>query len=209
MTRSSPSSLSKLAATLDVFLVLFMALLAVAALFMTVTTGYHLITGKAPSVDGYEIKLTTGLPALVLQSASGEAVEIEIESATAIIPLYQASRGLQIVSILGIFVLFGLVGCGLIQLRRFLGSIKSGQPFVAANAQRLRNLAWIIVTGGMVHPILYGITGVLVRSDFPDFNFRLSMAGPFNAFFFGVIIFIIAEVFRIGVQLKEEQDLTV
>ena len=209
MTRSSPSSLPKMAATLDAFLVLFLSLLAVAALFMTVTTGYHLITGRAPSVDGYEIKLTTGLPALNLQSASGEAVEIEIESATAIIPLHQASRSLQVVSIFGIFVLFGLVGCGLIQLRRFLGSIKNGEPFIAANAQRLRNLAWIIVTGGMVHPILLGITGALVQTDLPDFNFRLSLAGPFNAFFFGVIIFIIAEVFRIGVQMKEEQDLTV
>ena len=209
MTHSSPSSLPKLAATLDVFLVLFMALLAFAALFMAASTGYHLVTGNTPSVDGYEIKLSTGLPALTLQSASGEPVEIEIESATAIIPLYQGSRRLQIVSIFGVFVLFGLVGCGLIQLRRFLGSIKKGQPFVAANAQRLRNLAWIIVAGGLVHPILYGITGILVKQSFPEFNFRLSMAGPFNAFFYGLVIFIIAEVFKIGVEMKEEQDLTV
>ncbi|MCF3652488.1 DUF2975 domain-containing protein [Synoicihabitans lomoniglobus] len=209
MSFSSRSSLPKLAATLDVFLCFLLGLLALAAFFMTVTTGYHLITGKAPAVNGYEIKLTTSVPPLTLQSATGEPVEIEIESATAIIPLYQAAPSLQVVSIFGIFILFGLVACGLIQVRRFLGSIKTGQPFVAANAQRLRNLAWIIVAGGLVDPIIYGLTGALAHQSFPDFAFRLSLAGPFNAFFYGVIIFIIAEVFKIGVQMKEEQDLTV
>ena len=209
MTRSSPSSLSNLASSLDVFLVALLALLAVAALFMTIATGYHLSTGKAPSVDGYEIRLSTDLPALTLQTSNGEPMEIEIESATAVIPLYQASRSLHIVSILGIFVLFGVVGAGLIQLRRFLRSIRQGQPFIAANAQRLRSLAWLIQVGGAAYGGLYLLIGALVRQEIPEFNFRLPLNVPLIALFFSMVIFIIAEVFRIGVQMQEEQDLTV
>jgi hypothetical protein len=80
------------------------------------------------------------------------------------------------------------------QLRAVFRTLGDGQPFVAANATRIRWIAYAVILGELARSGL--------RFDVrPDFNVLAIIAG--------LIIFVIAEVFRAGTRLDEDQSLTV
>ena len=104
-------------------------------------------------------------------------------------------------------------------LRKFFHSLSNQKIFVGENATRLRWLGLTIVAFELAlgilkcanhqyfiyrHkaeglPVLVNVTGFGLELNF----FRLEI------FFIGFAILVIAEVFRCGVEMKEEQDLTV
>lgn len=99
----------------------------------------------------------------------------------------------------------------LVQLHGILATVLESGPFVAENARRLRVIAFAlfaiaflgslagVLSGWWKHEMIQ-IPGVEVVTRW-RFDF-----GPIGV---GVLILVLAEVFRVGVAMKEEQDLTV
>jgi hypothetical protein len=94
-------------------------------------------------------------------------------------------------------------------LRQFVKTLFAGNPFVEANARRLRYIAFFTI-GYSIFEIVtqlfrsYWISRAVQKPALDaSFSFRLDIL------VLGLMILVIAEVFRIGVGMREEQSLTI
>ena len=98
------------------------------------------------------------------------------------------------------------------QLRRLLGTLSEGRPFVRDNADRLRKLGWAVILVELTLATLRMAEGLYVawRFERPGLElwpFRLDL--PVSGLFVGAVLLVVAEAFRRGAQLEEDQALTV
>jgi hypothetical protein len=97
------------------------------------------------------------------------------------------------------------------QLRAVFRTVRDGHPFVRANADRLRRIAYGVIAGELARSAIVYFENAYAMRHFtaavlrfvarPDVN-GMAIAG-------GLIILVVAEVFREGTRLDEEQSLTV
>jgi hypothetical protein len=97
------------------------------------------------------------------------------------------------------------------QLRAVFRTLTAGRPFVAANATRIRRIAWVVIAGEVLRAGLEFSGNRYVMRHFSaeglQFDARLDV--DFFVIVYGLVILVIAEVFRLGSRLDEEQSLTV
>jgi hypothetical protein len=116
--------------------------------------------------------------------------------------------------------LIGVVGLVILfYLRKFIKSLSEGNPFVAENARRLQIIGWLsigsaiftVINNLVTHFII--IDAVAIKGIVLHTNWIALIADGFGSailhLFYGFIVIVIAEVFRLGSIIKEEQDLTV
>ena len=97
------------------------------------------------------------------------------------------------------------------ELRALLRTVRAGQPFAPANAARLRRVAWIVLLGEPLRAFVVWSNHAFVRDNFssPGLRFEASVDFSFSAIFSGLVILVLAEIFRAGTKLDEDQSLTV
>lgn len=113
------------------------------------------------------------------------------------------------------FALIGvliLVAAVLVALRDVLRTLtREKKPFVAANAKRIRFIGWVVVCGELARMWIIYAENAYARA-------HLTVAGVvfdvlpqphLVTLLLGLLILVIAEVFRAGTQLDEEQSLTI
>lgn len=117
-------------------------------------------------------------------------------------------------------LIFGSWSFGIYLLRKIIKNVYEGDHFVHANVKNMRIIALLLM---IVPHIQVLLQNVIVNSLPPNLiveGMKVSriLAGPVNIFSFslipdyillGLIIFVFAEVFKEGKNLKEENDLTV
>ena len=110
-----------------------------------------------------------------------------------------------------LLALFLLAIWGLEQLHRVFGMLRKGQPFIDANARRLRRVAAAVMAGEVVRASMVAFNQFYARTHFTatgllfDWSFNID----FFAVVLGLIIVAIAEVFAAGTRLDEDQALTI
>jgi|GEM_PF-2534852 len=99
----------------------------------------------------------------------------------------------------------------LYQLRRLLGAMGAGRPFVRENAGRLRRLGWTVLLVELaLTAIRIAESGFVAwRFQRPGLQLWALVDLPVAGLFVGVALLIAAEAFRRGAQLEEDQALTV
>lgn len=107
--------------------------------------------------------------------------------------------------------LFALTLWVLGQLRAVFRTLREGQPFVPANATRLRRVAYGVILGEIARSAIVFFENYYAMTHFTAEGLRFDARPDLNvsAIFLGLIILVIAEVFRAGTRLDEEQSLTV
>lgn len=115
-----------------------------------------------------------------------------------------------------IFMPFGAVmmslGLAIIyQLKKIFATLAAGSPFILENAKRIQQIAVLIFSGAIFQLFAAQLMGrVFVGSVFVEgVTFIVDAKPNLGALFLGLVILVLAEVFRQGAQLKEEQDLTI
>lgn len=107
-----------------------------------------------------------------------------------------------------------MIGLGMAiiyQLRKIFATLVDGNPFLLANAKRMRTIG-VLIFGGVLLQLIAGISiGWLIMEKVIVTGVAFSAKGELNmgGIFFGLVMLILAEIFRQGALLKEEQDLTV
>lgn len=99
----------------------------------------------------------------------------------------------------------------LTQLRDVFRTLRDGHPFVAANATRIRWIGYAVLIGALVDSLATYGANAYARSHFAADGLRFD-AWPrldMYAIICGLIILVIAEVFRAGTRLDEDQSLTI
>jgi hypothetical protein len=104
------------------------------------------------------------------------------------------------------------------QLRKFLFTITAGTPFVNENARRIGMMGFCFIGAELVRILLEGILLITylkktisvpgTRLSYLDFFFYWDWLN-LEIIFAGFILLVIAEVFKVGINLREEQELTI
>lgn len=112
-----------------------------------------------------------------------------------------------ILSILAIVAVVMAIGFFFLRhLLRIIGSVGDGDPFNPVNADRLRSMGWLAIAS---QPLMWSL-GLVARwihqfTDKADADVGISL----GAIILGLILFILARVFRTGAQMREELEGTV
>jgi len=96
-------------------------------------------------------------------------------------------------------------------LRSLIGTLRAGRPFDAANASRVRSIGWAVIIGEMVRVSVVYFENRYAMTHFAAEGLQF-MARPDVSVFaivHGLIILALAEVFRAGTRLDEDQSLTI
>ena len=110
-----------------------------------------------------------------------------------------------------LFALLLLALFGLQQLRSVFATLRKGQPFLHANAGRLRLVAGAVIGGEVLGAAMVAFNQFYAKAHFTatgllfDWSFNIDIF----AVVLGLIILAIAEVFAAGTRLDEDQALTV
>lgn len=110
-----------------------------------------------------------------------------------------------------LLLLLAFVLWALGQLRAVFHTLRDGHPFVEANATRIRRIAYAVILGELARFSLAVIGNYYTMSHFSAQGLRFDIRPGVNVFAIvvGVIVLVIAEVFRAGTRLDEDQSLTV
>ena len=133
-------------------------------------------------------------PALVdfAVTASGADVSAEIDV-----------DGGDYVEVAAHFVTFGVLLYVVDRLLELLRTLRFGSPFVKENAVRFRRIGLALVVGEAAQ-LLFGVLGGALSLS-TDIEMGVDLITIVSI----AAVFVLAEVFREGARMKEEQDLTV
>jgi hypothetical protein len=96
------------------------------------------------------------------------------------------------------------------RLRKLFDSFSSGEPFRRENAQHLRVIWIAMVVIELARYALLALTGfLLTRFGDPEVETSYTLAIDFSTWMSILVLIVLAEVFREGARLKEEQELTI
>lgn len=161
------------------------------------------------------------LPLLAREQAAGPwetesgAVKFRLHKIYGEFSYLNMPRGLQFVVYIRVLGLWALFFIGTVQLAKVLRDVSQGKAFVLENARRLRIVGCAMAGGAIFKFLMYLGTVSLFRSGFeivgtalPWMIFARLALSP-GLLLGGIVVIVISEVFRLGNQLREEQELTV
>jgi hypothetical protein len=96
-------------------------------------------------------------------------------------------------------------------LRSLMATLRAGRPFAAANAGRVRWIGWAVIAGEVVRASVVYFENRYAMTHFAaqDLQFVARPDVSVFAIVHGLIILALAEVFRAGTRLDEDQSLTI
>ena len=147
---------------------------------------------------GIVLNLMFGAFVLVLLVAS-LAAEAQVVAALGANPDNRALvLGMRLVMVIGI----GSVPFAYVVLTRLLAIVETvgrGDPFVAANAARLKVIAWCLLAAQLFH-LAFGAMARIVNLAGGDVSWSFSI----NGWLAVVLLFVLARVFEEGTRMREE-----
>lgn len=122
-----------------------------------------------------------------------------------------AGASMVVSALLGLVVMFALALFVVGQLRAVLRTLRDGRPFVPANATRIRWIAFAVIAGEVGRALIMYSSNAFVMTHFSANGLQFDARPDVNVFtlIHGLIILAIAEVFRAGTRLDEDQSLTI
>jgi hypothetical protein len=149
------------------------------------------------------IVLAIAIPVLLLSQS---------HLADAMLPDATRSVGAVAGSIAGILI-FGMGFTGLAYtflrlLKRIINSVGEGDPFIAENADRLRRMGWIAIIIQLL-TIPAGILAAFVASQIPEGTLDFDISFSFPGILIGLLLFILARIFRHGAEMRSDLEGTV
>lgn len=115
------------------------------------------------------------------------------------------TRSIQVI----FFLIFFIIIYFLRQI--FNDLVKNKSPFIPENPKRIRWIGYIIIAGSLISSVFDFMVGKYIAQNITltDIGFSYGLNLNLPAIFLGLIIIVLAEIFRTGNQLKEDQELTV
>ena len=203
----------KIVATADITLrIVFYIFILGATFFMGKT-----LMGPILGVSDYSSGLSTPMEFSVPEEGtatfnSNQVVPVKIVGGRGVV---QINRPVPNVLLIPFFILnfifFGLILWIVYSLRKIVQSVRQKNPFTSTNGKRLRIIAFSMVGIELIRG-LADLTKMLYlepRLHFETILIRSDISISLRVIIAGLVILVIAEAFRIGAEITEEQELTV
>ena len=135
----------------------------------------------------------------------------QIEHARATVKFSPPPGASLVVPALLLVVMFALALFVIGKLRAVFCTLRAGRPFVPANATRIRWIAVAVMAGELGRAVVMYSSNAYVMTHFSANGLRFDARPDLNVFtiIYGLIILALAEVFRAGTRLDEDQSLTI
>ncbi len=88
-------------------------------------------------------------------------------------------------------------------------TINFQHPFSAAIASRIANISYVALSTGFLTVVAVGYSKWLVKAGVRSFDVLRELGGSAEFIFLAGIIFMIAQVFKRGIELQSENELTI
>ena len=203
----------KIVATADITLrIVFYIFILGATFFMGKT-----LMGPILGVSDYSSGLSTPMEFSVPEQGtatfnSNQVVPVKIVGGRGVV---QINRPVPNVLLIPFFILnfifFGLILWIVYSLRKIVQSVRQKNPFTSTNGKRLRIIAFSMVGIELIRG-LADLTKMLYlepRLHFETILIRSDISISLHVIIAGLVILVIAEAFRIGAEITQEQELTV
>lgn len=200
--------LPRLALFIDALVSLGLGLTILGGLFIAGITVYTVFADEIPQKPRFQIEVD-GPASTTIHTRDGERVEMNYHQTFATLPIREDQRAGRLTSLVGSLLGLGIGGAILFQFRRFINSLRTSHPFVMANARRLQSIAWLLLAGYGAKALFNLLLILQTQHYYPDLGLNVTLREDLGFLVFPLTIFLIAEVFRVGVSMKTEQDLTV
>lgn len=113
--------------------------------------------------------------------------------------------GLRAIAVIGLFAV-PLNHVVLKRLRAMVNTVRAGDPFVASNAGRLQAIAWALLALQLLSLLVGAIARTISTPEHPlHLDAGFSVAGWLAV----LLTFVLARVFRLGTDMREELEGTV
>ena len=129
---------------------------------------------------------------------------------SSIISIYRYKGMLNIIATIGVLVIASSILFIIFQLRNILGTLISKDPFSISNVYRFRNIGFSTLLVGifiLVNDLYF--KGLRTFTIFDDSRGLYTNIEIYIPFLLGVFSLILAEIFKIGYQIHEENKLTI
>lgn len=113
--------------------------------------------------------------------------------------------GLRAVAVIGLIAV-GLNHLVLVRLRAMVDTVRAGDPFVAANAERLSAIAWVLFALQLLS-LVVGAIGRMISS--PAHPVHLDAGFSVAGWLAVLLTFVLARVFAHGTSMRDELEGTV
>jgi hypothetical protein len=142
---------------------------------------------------------TVGIQAAAIEHARGSMSYRPPSKAAVVLPLSL------------VMIMLGVVLWAIGQLRAVLRTVRDHRPFAPENAIRIRGVGYAVIVGEFARAALVFGANSYAMTHFTANGLRFDARPDFNVFALvhGLIILAIAEVFRAGTRLDEDQSLTI
>jgi hypothetical protein len=137
--------------------------------------------------------------------------DARIEHARASMSFRPPSKAAVVMLLTFVATMLGLLLWVIGQLRAVLRTLRDRRPFAPENASRIRGVGYAIIVLEFARTALVFGTNSYAMAHFSANGIRFDARPDFNLFalIHGLIILAIAEVFRAGTRLDEDQSLTI
>jgi hypothetical protein len=205
--RGSIASVLKWGIDIFYFLTLFAGVL-----LLLVISGLLIFHDSAHLTVHPRVLLHVSPDAFEVLPGTGTTPRVQIERAWAELEVEGVSAGRMVLGLSFAVVFLAVLIMSLRKLRALFRTLRDGDPFVPANAGRIRFLAFALIGFELLYRgwifwsyfafvmNQFGIDGLELRPLFDP---------SFAVLFAGLALLVIAEVFQQGAEMKREQELTV
>lgn len=113
--------------------------------------------------------------------------------------------GMRLIMVIGIGTV-PVVYFVLTRLLAIVESVRDGNPFVVANAERLKAIAWSLVGLELLHFVVGAIAASVSTNSIP---LNVSWGFSLTRWLAALLLFVLAGVFEQGARMREELDVTI
>lgn len=204
--KSSISSVLKI--TLDIVWYLSIAGVVLLVLFL----GFSLVTnGNVSGHLSLPVVVNIDPDAYSITAEKYGIASAELEDVSAHLRFRSPGGGFLSFFIFHVAVDIAIVMVVIYLLRRIISTLAAGSPFVPANASRIRAIGWVVIVGEFAKQFVEFLGHIIVTTTFDaqGLSFEFDMEFSLSTIFWGFVLLALAEVFRLGVQMREDQSLTI
>lgn len=186
-------------------------LVAIALAFMLCMAVLPFVTTLENTQMSIPVSFSVATGALRVTSRAPEATKTEIREAEGRLVFPPPSGVFLTTTALLVALALAIALWVLAQLRAVFRTLRDGHPFVPANAARIRWIGYVIMLAEIVRSAVLFSGNVYARSHFAADGLRFDAWPSVDVFalIHGLIIVVLAEVFRAGTRLDEDQSLTI
>jgi hypothetical protein len=190
---------------ISVVLVIFLVVLLIDMIRITVSN-----LTPSSSVEAWSVRLKIKQEGTMSLAANNKST-VDLDDAHGTFEIDNPTFPIRILFTIIKLVKLSLIVLIIYLLRKIFRTLSNNEPFIKTNVNRLRIIAFTIMAFDLYYYLLNIITSVWIRPKvtFENIYIPQYVGSELNNVFFGLLVLAIAEIFRIGFKMKEEQDLTI